>query len=229
MLANINGWVMPWLAPMILVLLCLPLVDLALLGANYITAGSSACFANMQMNLTTVQCDAAFAYADFYYWNITNPSAFMAGTEPPVLEEVGPYIYTVHEERVNLVWYNDVVTHYRSKARITTTCMTLTFTTTTTPHTRGPNGQPMKTSACAPTCAAPTAALGAHRSTIPLRWSTVDFLLPERHCAPLFRVWMMTPFWWPSLARTMACDAGVTKWLPTSCRWLESASVYRSV
>lgn len=95
MLATVNGWVMPWLAPMVLVLICLPLIDLGLLSTNYITTGSSACFANTQQNLTNVQCEAAFAYADFYYWNITNPTAFMAGLEPPVLQEVGPYTYQV--------------------------------------------------------------------------------------------------------------------------------------
>lgn len=95
MLATINAWVQPWLAPIILVLLCLPLIDIAILGQNYITAGSSACYNNTQMNLTNVQCEAAYAYADFYYWNITNPSAFMAGLEPPALQEVGPYTYQV--------------------------------------------------------------------------------------------------------------------------------------
>lgn len=43
--------------------------------------------------------------AYIYFWNITNPDAVIAGTEPPALEEVGPYVMSdVLNKRQNITF-----------------------------------------------------------------------------------------------------------------------------
>lgn len=43
-------------------------------------------------------CDT-HATSSFYFWNLTNAEAVAAGAEPPLLEEVGPYVMTEGKEK----------------------------------------------------------------------------------------------------------------------------------
>ena len=50
-------------------------------------------------------CDT-HAVSKFFFWNLTNPLEFLAGTQPPELEEVGPFVMRGGKEKKNNVTFS---------------------------------------------------------------------------------------------------------------------------
>eukprot|EP00898_Chlorokybus_atmophyticus_P006710 jgi/Chlat1/703/Chrsp104S01203 len=46
-------------------------------------------------------------YQTLYFWNITNKDQFMNGLEPPMLQEVGPYVFKSTRRVYNVTWLDD--------------------------------------------------------------------------------------------------------------------------
>ena len=56
---------------------------------------------------STTRCENNLK-ASIYFWNITNPSQVLAGTHPPALVEVGPYVMSnTVNKRQNITFSND--------------------------------------------------------------------------------------------------------------------------
>lgn len=103
----IIGWLLPVLAPVFVIAVAFPMLDVGLLTRNELNQAYP-CLNDTRPN-TYATCDAASIVADVYFWNITNPTAFLAGTQPPILEEIGPFVFNVHRVVYNVAfdahWY----------------------------------------------------------------------------------------------------------------------------
>ena len=56
---------------------------------------------------STTRCENNLK-ASIYFWNVTNPSQVLAGTHPPALVEVGPYVMSnTVNKRQNITFSND--------------------------------------------------------------------------------------------------------------------------
>ena len=65
-----------------------------------IRADDDVCFASSE----TV-CDT-HAVSTFYFWNLTNPAEVVAGTAPPALREVGPFVmHKTREKKSNVTFH----------------------------------------------------------------------------------------------------------------------------
>lgn len=57
-------------------------------------------------------------YVKFYFFNVTNPSAIVAGTSEPILQELGPYTFLEVREKINVTWnHEDGLVSYQQLAR----------------------------------------------------------------------------------------------------------------
>lgn len=103
----IIGWLLPVLAPVFAITVAFPVLDVGRLARNELNQAYP-CLNNTHPN-TYATCDAGQVFADLYFWNLTNPLAFLAGTQPPALQEVGPFVFRVHRVVYNVAfnanWY----------------------------------------------------------------------------------------------------------------------------
>ncbi|MHA2251121.1 MAG: hypothetical protein ACXAD7_12220 [Candidatus Kariarchaeaceae archaeon] len=52
--------------------------------------------------LTSTDEDDPPLYKRYYFWNLTNPTDFLAG-ETPLLEEIGPYVYRQYDTKFDVI------------------------------------------------------------------------------------------------------------------------------
>ncbi len=90
------------MAPLFAITVALPAVDINLLSSSELNQAYP-CLNDTRPN-TYSTCDGAEIFADLYFWNITNAAAFLNGTEPPQLEEVGPLVFRVHRTIYNVAY-----------------------------------------------------------------------------------------------------------------------------
>ena len=74
-----------------------PLISLLLQDSATITPDTG-CFNHRLANQTC----ADDVVVEYYFWNVTNAAAWLAGSEPPAYEELGPYAFASKEVRYNL-------------------------------------------------------------------------------------------------------------------------------
>lgn len=76
-----------------------PLISLLLQDTATITPDTR-CF-NHRLESQTCPDDVVVEY---YFWNVTNAAAWLAGSQPPAYEELGPYAFASKEVRYNLTY-----------------------------------------------------------------------------------------------------------------------------
>ena len=83
--------------PILEIFLVQPLISLLLQEAATITPDTG-CFNHRLMNQTC----SDDVIVEYYFWNMTNAAAWLAGGEPPAYQELGPYAFASKEVRYNL-------------------------------------------------------------------------------------------------------------------------------
>lgn len=76
-----------------------PLISLLLQDTATITPDTG-CFNHRLANQTC----ADDVVVEYYFWNMTNAAAWLAGSGPPAYEEIGPYAFASKEVRYNLTY-----------------------------------------------------------------------------------------------------------------------------
>lgn len=86
-----------WLGPVLGLFVVDPMIQLMLLDYSVITPATQ-CFDHRLPNQT---CDTD-VMVDYYFWNMTNSDAWLAGSSPPAYDQVGPYAFRAKEVRYNM-------------------------------------------------------------------------------------------------------------------------------
>ncbi len=60
--------------------------------------------------LTSEDAGDAPLFKSYYFWNLTNPDEYMAGSKPQ-FEELGPYVYRQYDRKLNVTFENGEVTY----------------------------------------------------------------------------------------------------------------------